>query len=123
MVSNDFGNGTAANLKRTIAVSCNKSVYPISSSDRAHALLINVLASLQKCINLENVVPASCSQEYPASSHDEIEIVSANIAEGTDVQKKVDPVAITFNVVKAEHEVSSIYVSIVRFFFIGIRFL
>jgi hypothetical protein len=66
------------------------------------------LGFLQK--NSINLSPASCSEGYPTTSDDGIEVIRIKVEEGADVNKKMDPVAITFTVVKSEHEVSSITV-------------
>jgi hypothetical protein len=65
------------------------------------------LGFLQKSsINLPEGIPASCSEGYPTTSDDGIEVIRIKVEDGADVEKKVDPVAITFTVVKSEHEVS-----------------
>jgi hypothetical protein len=98
--------------KRSSVVSYTKSLYLISCSDRAHTLLISVLALLQKNSNLPEVVPPSCTEEHPTTSNDGIEIINIKVGAGTEVKKTVDPVPITFTaVVKKEHEVSSVSVS------------
>ena len=59
---------------------------------------------------MPEVVPASCSKGYPTISDDEIEVIRIKVEEGAEVNKKVDPIAITFTAVKSEHEVSSVTV-------------
>ena len=59
---------------------------------------------------MPEVVPASCSEGHPSTSDDGIEVIRIKTEEGADVHKKVDPVAITFTVVKSENEVSSVTV-------------
>jgi len=69
------------------------------------------LGFLQKSsINSPEVVLASCSEGHSTTSDDGIEVIRIKVEEGADVQKKVDPIAITFTVVKSEHEVSSVTV-------------
>lgn len=65
---------------------------------------------------MPEVVPASCSEGYPTTSDDGIgiEVIRIKVEEGADINKKVDPVAITFTVVKSEHEVSSVTVCPLR---------
>jgi hypothetical protein len=73
--------------------------------------VISLLGFLQKSsINLSEVIPASCSEGYPTTSDDGIEVIRIKVEEGADVHKKVDPVAITFTAVKSEQEVSSVTV-------------
>jgi hypothetical protein len=69
------------------------------------------LGFLQKnSINLPEVVPASCNEGYPTTSDDGIEVIRIQVEEDEDVKEKVDPVAISFTVVKSEHEVSCVTV-------------
>jgi hypothetical protein len=61
---------------------------------------------------MSEVVPASCSEGNATTDDYGIEVIRIKVEEGADVHKKVDPVAITFTVVKSEHEVSSVTISV-----------
>jgi hypothetical protein len=57
---------------------------------------------LQNCMDILKVEPSSVSEVCPSSSHDGDQIIDVKVEEG--------PVAIPFEGIKAEHEVSCMYV-------------
>jgi hypothetical protein len=68
------------------------------------------LGFLQKSNDLPEVIPVSCAEEHPTTSHEGTEVINIKVEEGTDVQRRVVPVPITFALIKAENEVSSVSV-------------
>jgi hypothetical protein len=64
---------------------------------------------LQNCTDLLKVELGSCSEACLTSCHDGNEVIDIKVEEVVDREEEEDPLLITFPVIKAEHEVSSVY--------------
>ena len=63
---------------------------------------------LQNCTNSEKVLVGPYGETYPASD-DENQAMNIKSEEVSDSQEEVDPVRITFQEIKAEREVSYMF--------------
>jgi hypothetical protein len=65
---------------------------------------------LQNCMDFLNTEPGLISETCPTSSHDGYQIADIEVEEASDTQKIEDPLLITSPEIKAEHEVSCMFV-------------
>jgi hypothetical protein len=64
---------------------------------------------LQNCMNMERCVPGSHSETYPTSSHDAYQAMNIKVEDVSGVQEEdEDPAPISYEEIKAEHEVSCV---------------
>jgi hypothetical protein len=63
---------------------------------------------LQNCTNSENVLVGSCGEMYPAS-HNANQAMNIKTEEVSDTQEDADPVRISIQRIKAEPEVSCVF--------------
>ncbi|MDR1657275.1 MAG: hypothetical protein LBT47_06940 [Deltaproteobacteria bacterium] len=75
--------------------------------------LIKDIMALQDSTNSETVLVGPCGAIYPAS-HDANQAVNIKVEEVSDAQEEVDPVGITIQEIKAEPEVSSVFLYVHR---------
>jgi hypothetical protein len=66
---------------------------------------------LQNCVNVKREVWGPFGEMYPAS-HDANEAMNIKAEEVSDTEEEEDPVAITFPKIKAEPEVSCMYLCV-----------
>jgi hypothetical protein len=63
---------------------------------------------LQNYTNAETVLVGPCGETYPAS-HDAVQAMNIKAEEDSDAQEERDPVRITVQEIKAEPEVSCVF--------------
>jgi hypothetical protein len=71
-------------------------------------LLIKDIMVLQNCTNSENILVGPYGEMY-STSHDAIRAMNIKTEEVSDVQEDADPVQITVQEMKAEPEVSCVF--------------